>query len=1350
MRDVIFGRTIFALAALAFQSFAVSAQLPPGSYDPTWGQNGRAFVDLGAPTSFEMVGGVSQADGKLIVGGNAAITEACGGIAFARFNLDGSLDTSFGTAGWYTYAPSQYCNGQPTVLQAMAAKSNGYEIGVVGRDQGYLAYGWLRNFDAPDFSWGRDYQVGSTFMARAMAASPYGYDYLVAGYDNREPAGTPGRVSAFLRITSGGYVDTSFGTSGVLRQAFGTESDEAAAVAFDYDGSSWFFAGTARDSGSTTGSDIVIGRFLSNGTLDTAWGSAGKRVMDFHGQDDAALTLTAEWGARLRVGGSAGYSGGRLPALVQLQAGTGEVDTGFGMGDGKRTAFMPGNLDGEFSALLNPGMSYVAAGTAVDRVTGARSVVVYRFDGQGNPFYGFGDQGLAFAAGQANPRGFVSDDPYIGSFYVAGNAAAESTASMTRFDLQGADSTYGARAFAPAGRSGTNDEGGAMAMRPDGSMVLVGQIQLGGYSQSVGGVVRLDGSGARDLGFGSSRGVAYLTPPYGMMGFFPRAVGLYEDGRVVIASTGQGADGLGATMVARLTAKGVRDPQWKGGGDAVFAGTASFAEVMAIVVQPDGAVLVAGRASDGGSYERGTLMRLLDDGSPDPSFGYGGRVVLPSAGSWPPETANGLLLEADGRILVASRGNGPPGNGRLAVMRLLPNGALDPAWGIGGAAYGPEGAAFGIARQGDGKIVAAGDCGAGGDTSCMVRFMPDGQVDTAFGTNGVTQMPLGGGGYNGYVGVALQADGKIVAGGDGYSFTLTRLRSNGAPDESFNGGNVYSLENAQGRSFAMTADGRLVIAGRSLSNGDLAVARHIGGGDDSPDAFTFAAVSGVPAGTLVASAVVTPTGYDLATPVWIDDGQVSFDGCQTWQGTGYIISPGTSLCVRHMSAEQAGGTRTSSVRIGETVATFTSTTTDINTTLTSVPASPSPANVTFAFTSDTGSATFECRLDGATFGPCASPLTIGGLASGPHTFDVRAVSGASVDATPASATFTVDAMAPDTTIISGPDASVAASSASFAFTSDDSAATFECLVDSAPFAACASPLSLSGIAEGTHTFAVRAVDAVGNRDASPAVRTWTVDTRPPDTSLDEGQGPSGVVAASTATFTFRSDEAAATFECRLDGAAYTSCSGMVHYTGLAEGPHTFEVAAIDAAGNRDATPAVRTWTVDTLPPDTTFISAPSGVVSSTSAVVAFESPDGGSFFMCSLDGASFAGCPSPVNLTGLEQGAHSFRVYASDAAGNVDATPATATWIVDTVPPDTTITSGPTGNNNPPSATFTFKSTEAGTFQCRLDGGPWLGCASGVTYSELRRGLHAFEVRALDAGGNVDATPATAVWRSNN
>src|SRR5207302_5001276 len=102
---------------------------------------------------------------------------------------------------------------------------------------------------------------------------------------------------------------------------------------------------------------------------------------------------------------------------------------------------------------------------------------------------------------------------------------------------------------------------------------------------------------------------------------------------------------------------------------------------------------------------------------------------------------------------------------------------------------------------------------------------------------------------------------------------------------------------------------------------------------------------------------------------------------------------------------------------------------------------------------------------------------------------------------PASYTWTVDATPPDTPIPAAPPATSTSRSASFSFTATEAGSSFACQLDASAFAACVSPQSYSGLADGSHTFQVRATDPAGNTDPTPASYTWTVGTTAPGTTI---------------------------------------------------------------------------------------------------------------------------------------------------------------------------------------------------------------------------------------------------------
>ena len=133
----------------------------------------------------------------------------------------------------------------------------------------------------------------------------------------------------------------------------------------------------------------------------------------------------------------------------------------------------------------------------------------------------------------------------------------------------------------------------------------------------------------------------------------------------------------------------------------------------------------------------------------------------------------------------------------------------------------------------------------------------------------------------------------------------------------------------------------------------------------------------------------------------------------------------------------------------------------------------------------------------------------------------------------------------------------------------------------------------------------------------------------------------------------------------MDGAGSQPCTSPLTIDGITVGPHSFGVAATDPAGNTDATPATWSWTVvsDTTAPDTTIVTGPSNSTSETTATFTFSSSEPGSTFACAVDGAAPKPCTSPFTTVAL-MGAHTFSVVATDAAGNVDPSPATWAWTV--------------------------------------------------------------------------------------
>ena len=313
-----------------------------------------------------------------------------------------------------------------------------------------------------------------------------------------------------------------------------------------------------------------------------------------------------------------------------------------------------------------------------------------------------------------------------------------------------------------------------------------------------------------------------------------------------------------------------------------------------------------------------------------------------------------------------------------------------------------------------------------------------------------------------------------------------------------------------------------------------------------------------------------------------------------------------------------------------------------------------------------------------TLGPFSGTVTY--TATGVNASDQALVK---IDKMTVSGTVIVcDTTPPETTIDTAPASPTNSTSAAFTYSSSETGSSFECKLDLGTFASCpAAGKSYTGLGEGSHTFEVRATDAAGNTDASPASHTWTIDLTPPETTIVTA--PPVLTNSSNAAFTYTSDESGSSFACKLDLGGFASCPASGNsYSDLAEGPHTFQVQATDAAGNTDGSPASYDWTIDLTPP---AVSAPDLTDASDSGISQVDdvtndatpsftgtAEDGTTVELLrdgsAVDSTTASGGVWSFTSTALVDGTYEFTARATDAAGNT-ATSAVLSVVVDGTSP---------------------------------------------------------------------------------
>lgn len=422
-------------------------------------------------------------------------------------------------------------------------------------------------------------------------------------------------------------------------------------------------------------------------------------------------------------------------------------------------------------------------------------------------------------------------------------------------------------------------------------------------------------------------------------------------------------------------------------------------------------------------------------------------------------------------------------------------------------------------------------------------------------------------------------------------------------------------------------------------------------------------------------------------------------------------------------------------------------------------------SATFAFAADppaTAGSTFACALDLAAFAPCTSPVSVAGLAIGEHDFAVRATGSEGQVAAPVVIEWEIvppDAIAPETTLASGPPASTTATEATITFGASEAGSTFTCTVNGGAAQPCTSPLTVTGLAPGNHEVAIRATDPAGNTDASPLLVAWTV-TAPAPTCPT-----APVTANATADTWLLQDSSSSNYGgdavLKVDSKLGGNARALVRFglpalpAGCTVTGATLRLNAASAVTGRtlQVIPVTGAWAENTVSWATQ--PATGGTAATTSSGTGYRQWTVTQQVLAMYSGANngFLVRDAAENGPGRLQGFRSREdssnrpqlviTFGPGSPPSGGGTPPPA----DTTAPDTVIGSGPAATSTSTSASFTFSSTETGsTFTCAVNGGTAVACTSPLQITGLAPGSYTLAVRATDAAGNADASPATYAW----
>ena len=772
----------------------------PGNLDLTFAGAGYKYDGFGA--GFDTArDGLIQPDGKIVLIGYTQDD-----ISLARFNPDGSLDTTF--------------NGDGKVTTLVTLNSERANSGALQAD-GKIVVGGYATGTTKDFfilRYNTNGTLDTTFDGDGMVIIPVLgndeiFDIAVQPDGKILAVGSADNQSAVVRYNSNGTPDITFDGDGIVTTAYPSGSGSALSLAIQSDGKI-VTAGGASDS------NFALIRYNTNGSLDTSFDGDG-HVSTSIGSLDYARSVVIQPDGKIVAAGTSDSNF----ALARYNT-DGSLDTSFDTDGRVTTAAFIFVTDGIVAVALQSDGKIVAAGYSGNTQSNNPDFALARYNTDGSLDTSFDGDGTVTTeigtSGEQTTSVMVQPD---GKIVAAGwSRLPTDDFAMVRYNTNGSlDTSFDGdgKVKTDVGHSGVS--GTDVIVQADGKIVTLAALSIFAT-----GIARYNADGTIDASFGSGGRIAIT---FNGDGVAPVELLLQPDQKIVVVvrSGTQEAMRLG---VMRYNADGTPDTSFDGDGTIrlTFPGdTQSYASGGALA--PDGKILVTGgtRNFQTGAV-RNVIVRFNTDGSPDTSFdGDGflfstttqwsqigvqtdGKIVASLAGSpfmlarynvngsidksfdgdgmvlTPILVAGASIREIfpmpDGRLLVSGSTTQDGANYDFALVRYLNDGSLDQSFNGFGKVVTPilagDDRLAGARIQSDGKIVAAGYAltGSVGDLA-LVRYNTDGSLDSIYGSGGKRVIDLG---VNDRIGgLALDASDKAVITGSGYRYFIARITSDFAP-----------------------------------------------------------------------------------------------------------------------------------------------------------------------------------------------------------------------------------------------------------------------------------------------------------------------------------------------------------------------------------------------------------------------------------------------------------------------------------------------------------------------------------------------------------------------------------------
>jgi uncharacterized delta-60 repeat protein len=741
----------------------------------------------------------------------------------------GQLDASFGQEGIVNTEIDN--SGQAVFLSAAIQIDGKIVAGGYAFDSGDKVHSILARYNSDgslDYTFGTNGIVigtltdSTSFMIRAIAIQHDGKIISGGIMLNRETAAI-GFVTA--RFKTNGSLDSTFGENGYVFTSVGLSSG-AQSTAIQSDGK--IILGGFGYSGNTEEFRLI--RLNSNGGLDNTFGTGGL-VNTSAGAGSEITSIVIQSDGKIIAGG---FGGNGYTSAVARYNTNGTLDNTFGTNGILIQSF--GDPVSSFSAVaIQNGNRIIAAGYVTNKKAYDQAAII-RLNNNGVLDSTFGTDGIVVDSTLGSTSYLnsltIQDDGKI----VAAGTYNSLDGIITRLDTNGVpDSKFGNNGNVSIDISNFLVQALSVVSQNDGKLLMAGN--LGDFAA----LYRLNNDGTFDNGFGTN-GVGSITSLSSAN--IIKSIGVQNDQQIIAAGfTKNGKDTVFA--VARYNQDGSLDNSFGSSGiDTLRVGTSKSAASSA-AVQKDGKIVLAGYTF-GGNDEGFALARFNSNGFIDNSLGTNsnGTVITPIGIS--NSSANSVVIQSDGKILAGGQSFDGT-NYNFTLARYTAGGSLDNTFGKAGIATTSIGLFISnissLALQTDGKIIAAGfsTTGATRKIFTLVRYNPNGDVDTTFGQGGIVTTSLGGSRAGNIIlisstinSVNLTNDGKIIAVGnsttnDTSDFTLVRYNNDGSIDTTFGTHGIVITRirgtNSVARSAVLESNGKIIATGYSNngSNSDFTV-----------------------------------------------------------------------------------------------------------------------------------------------------------------------------------------------------------------------------------------------------------------------------------------------------------------------------------------------------------------------------------------------------------------------------------------------------------------------------------------------------------------------------------------------